>query len=51
MKRKSTEAHATNGKGKRRALDENEVRKSFRNDLFDADTLTAYRDDYVVSKP
>lgn len=51
MKRKSTETHAANGKGKRRALDENEVRKSFRNYLFEADTLKGYRDDYIVSKP
>jgi len=51
MKRKSTEAHAANGKGKKRALDEHEVRKSFRDDLFEADTLKRYRDDYVVSKP
>lgn len=51
MKRKNTEVHAANGKGKKRALSEDEVRASFRTDLFDADALDKSRADYVISKP
>jgi hypothetical protein len=51
MKRKSTEAHTINGKAKKRALSEDEVRTSFRTDLFDADTLDKSRAGYVISKP
>jgi len=51
MKRKNDEKHAANGKAKKRALSEDDVKYSFRPDLFDTKILEKYKSDYVVSEP
>jgi len=51
MKRKNDEKHAANGKAKKRALSEDDVKHSFRTDLFDTTALEKYKTDYAVSKP
>lgn len=51
MKRKNIEPHATNGKEKRRALSEEDIRQSFRANLFETDNLEKYKADYATSKP
>lgn len=51
MKRKSDEKHVANGKVKKRALSEDDVKYNFRTDLFDTKILEKYKSDYVVSEP
>jgi hypothetical protein len=51
MKRKNDERQAANGKAKKRALSEHDIKYSFRTDLFDSKILEKYKSDYTVSKP
>jgi hypothetical protein len=51
MKRKIEEPHAVNGKGKKRAMTENDVRTNFGATLFDSNVLDDYRAEYATSKP
>ena len=52
MKRKNDdEMHAANGKAKKRAPSEDDIKYRFRTDLFDSTILEKYKSDYAVSKP